>query len=379
MNSKNASTPKIVTKQEDLLTMIESLRHEPFLAVDTESNSLYVYQEQVCLIQFSTSKQDYLVDPLLLDDLSPLGQLFKNPAIEKIFHAAEYDLQCLYRDFGFFFSNLFDTMVAARILGREDVGLGAILETEFGFRQEKRYQRANWGQRPLPPHLLEYACMDTHYLITLRHRLHEQLDHRDLLPLAREDFLRLSAVKTNGSLAIENKIIDPWRISGSRDLSPRQAAVLLELCVYRDQVARSLNRPLFKVIHDRNLIAIAAESPRELEDLRQVPGIGAWQIRRLGDQLLQAVERGLKADPLHPPRMRRMDNGVVNRIEILRNWRKRTARKMGVASDVVLPRDLMIDLAERDPKNRDELTAVLREVPWRMEHYGDQIMDVLHS
>jgi len=143
--------PVLITRQAALQRLADTLRGEKIIAVDTESNSLYAYQEQVCLIQFTARGIDYLVDPLALDDLSPLAPVFSDPAIEKVFHAAEYDLICLKRDFGYTFNNLFDTMVAARILGRELYGLGAILEEEFGVQVDKRYQRANWGQRPLPP------------------------------------------------------------------------------------------------------------------------------------------------------------------------------------------------------------------------------------
>ncbi len=370
--------PELITNPADLQDLVNTLRREPILAVDTESNSLFAYREQVCLIQFSTTQLDYLVDPLALSDLSPLAVLFSDPAIEKVFHAVEYDLLCMKRDFGFEFCNLFDTMVAARVLGREELGLGALLETEFGIRQDKRNQRANWGQRPLPANLLEYACLDTHYLIPLRNRLREQLSQRDLLSLAEEDFKHLSGVKPNGNDPSESKPVDLWRISGSYDLKPQQAAVLLELCRYRDQAARSLNRPLFKVISDRTLLAIAQEIPRSKEDLGRISGMSEWQLKRHGHRLLQAVQRGLKAQPIRPPRSTRQNNGLTNRLDALRNWRKKTARKMGVASDVVLSRDLMHTLAERNPLNLEELTEAMKDTPWRLEHFGEQILETLH-
>ena len=377
MTSGSASTPILITHSADLLALVETLCREPILAVDTESNSLFAYRERVCLIQISTTQEDYLIDPIALQDLSPLAPLFCHPTVEKVFHAAEYDVLCLKRDFGFGFINLFDTMAAARILGWKEVGLGALLETEFGVRQDKRHQRANWGQRPLPPDLLEYACMDTHYLIPLRHRLYEHLVQRDLLQLANEDFSRLSAINPNGNQALENRSVNPWRISGAHDLKPRQAAVLLELCRYRDQIARSLDRPLFKVINDRTLLAIAAKTPQNLEDLRQLPSMSALLINRHGNHLIRAVQCGLKARPLYPPRPTHLDDGLNYRLEALRSWRKRTAQKMGVSSEVVLPRDLVFTLAERNPHNLEELADAMSEVPWRKEHFGEQIMEVL--
>ena len=130
MNLENLPEPTFVTQYDELQHLVEKLLKEPIIAVDTESNSLFAYQEQVCLIQFSTRKSDFLVDPLALQNLEILAPVFSEPGIEKVFHAAEYDLICLKRDFGFEFSNLFDTMVASRILGREAVGLGSILKAE---------------------------------------------------------------------------------------------------------------------------------------------------------------------------------------------------------------------------------------------------------
>jgi ribonuclease D len=128
MNAERLPEPILIQRPVDLHKLAERLCREGILAVDTESNSLFAYQEQVCLIQFSTPEMDYLVDPLALEDLSPLGEVFSAEGTEKVFHAAEYDLICLSRDFGFEFANLFDTMVAARILGRKAVGLGSLLE-----------------------------------------------------------------------------------------------------------------------------------------------------------------------------------------------------------------------------------------------------------
>lgn len=374
MNRLALPDPIFISRAPALQRLADNLLHEAIIAVDTESNSLYAYQEQVCLIQFSTSHQDFLVDPLALDDLSPLAPVFSHPRIEKVFHAAEYDLICLRRDFNFEFVNLFDTMLAARILGRDAIGLGNLLEAEFGVVVDKRYQRANWGQRPLPSHLLSYARLDTHYLIPLRHRMYLELQSRGLLALAAEDFNRLTNL--DGRMP-ENKPDDCWRISGAGDLHPQKAAVLRELCRYRDQAARSLNRPLFKVIGDKTLLEIAARSPHSLTDLSTIPGMTPGQMSRHGKGILAAVERGLRADPIYPPRSRRPDEAYLERLEALRNWRKITARKLGVNSDVVLPRELLHAIAESNPHREQELCNLLSEVPWRYEHFGNQILDTL--
>lgn len=376
MSGESIAQAILITRYSALKALAAELLEEPLVAVDTESNSLYAYREQVCLIQFSTPKADYLVDPLAVDDLSPLEGLFASPEIEKVFHAAEYDILCLRRDFGFKFNNLFDTMVAARILGIEAVGLGSLLEAEFGVQQDKRYQRANWGQRPLPPPLIAYAQLDTHYLIPLRQRLYAQLQEKGLWPLALEDFNRMRNVNGRDP---EERNGDCWRIPGVHDLNPQQVAVLKELCSYRDKAARHVNRPLFKVISDQTLVAIASHLPANTKELRGLPGMTSGQISRHGVALVSAVERGLQASPVYPPQTRRPDEDVLERMEALRNWRKATAAEMGVKSDIILPRDLLQRLAEKNPRSLEEVAEIMRDVPWRMENFGEEILGLLRK
>jgi len=376
MSNEQLPDPILITRQRALHRLAEALLHEPILAVDTESNSLYAYQEQVCLIQFSTTENDFLVDPLSLDDLSPLGPVFSSPRIEKVFHAAEYDLICLRRDYGFEFSNLFDTMLAARMLGREAIGLGAMLANGFGVRVDKRNQRANWGKRPLPGNLLRYAQIDTHYLIPLRNRLLEELKRKDLVALAEEDFTRICAV--DGRMP-EVKADDCWRINGATDLPAQKAAILQELCRYREQTAQAINRPLFKVMGDKTLLQIAERAPASLGELEQIHGMTSRQVERHGKAILSAVRRGSKAPPIYPPHHSRPDEAFLDRVESLRNWRKGTARKMGVNSDVVLPRELLYAVASSNPEQPEELERVLSEVPWRYEHFGFQILAAMRD
>ncbi len=376
MGKSTPITSNLITSPNALLELADLLGRQKIVGVDTESNSLFAYQEQVCLVQFSTIEEDFLVDPLALPDLSPLAGLFANPQIEKVFHAAEYDLICLRRDFGFSFSNLFDTMLAGRVLGLKEVGLGSMLEAFYGVQADKRQQRANWGRRPLILPLLEYAMLDTHYLISLRDRLEADLAAAGLLPLAQEDFRRLCLAEPNGNEETREPF---WRISGAHDLSPQQAAVLRELSIYRDQAASQQDRPLFKVIGNQTLIALAQACPLDLEALHGLPGMSPHQIQKHGPALLEAVRRGLAADPIRPTRPPRPDEHYLARLEALREWRKLKGRELEVESDVVLPRDLLYRLASEDPLQPEQLQQVLYDSPWRMEHFGSQILAVLRK
>lgn len=356
--------------------MLDDLSRQPRIAVDTESNSLFAYHEQVCLIQFSTDVDDYLVDPLANLDLEPLGALFADAGIEKVFHAAEYDVICLKRDFGFTFNNLFDTMLAARILGRPGLGLGTLLEQEFRVQVDKRLQRANWARRPLPPAMLSYARMDTHYLLRLSDILKQQLVSANRMDLAEEDFRRLTRIPAGTH---ENGGGSCWRIPGVQDLSPRQAAVLMELCRYREERAQATDQPPFRVLPNQTLLEIAQIMPRKRSELNNVFGLSQKLIDRHAQSLLAAVERGIVGPPAYRPMMQRSSDEVIWRLDTLKNWRKSTAREMGVESDIILPRDVLETIAVRAPRSLEELQTLMADLPWRMERFGRQILAALNA
>src|ERR1700675_858798 len=195
MCSTNFPPPLLVADEDSLARLVRALASHPVVAVDTESNSLHAYRESVCLIQFSTSAADYIVDPIRLPGLNPLAPFFANPDQQKVFHAAEYDLICLRRDYHFEFANIFDTMSAARTLGWPQVGLAAILDTHFGVKMNKKYQCADWKRRPLTPEQLDYARLDTHYLVALRDRQLQALTESGHWPEAHEEFARLAQLR----------------------------------------------------------------------------------------------------------------------------------------------------------------------------------------
>lgn len=367
-------TPPVwVNTPQTLARMAEDLASQPRIAVDTESNSLHAYRERVCLIQFSTPKTDYLLDPLALRDLSRLAPIFSNPHIEKIFHAAEYDLICLRRDFGFTFENLFDTMQAARILGYSAVGLDKLLGDKFGIKVDKRHQKADWGARPLKPDQIHYARFDTHYLCALRDIMEKELCEKGRWPLAQEDFRRACEAdepkpKSNGAA---------WeRFAGRRDLSLRELTILGELLVCRDELAAQLDRPPFKVIEDDKLICIARTEASTREQLSDA-GMSEKQIRLWGGPILAAVQRGVDLPPVKRKPTHRPNDAVAMRLDKLKNWRKTVGQQMGVESDVILPKSYVQLLAEHAPHTIPELEALMAPLPWRYQQFGGQILKLL--
>lgn len=369
------STPIVwVDKDKTLESFLQSMNGSRQIAVDTESNSLFAYQEQVCLIQISTQSKDYLIDGLAELDLSTLGAIFADSSVEKLFHAAEYDIMCLKRDFGYTFNNLFDTMQAARILGYEKLGLSNLLEELFDINQGKSYQKGNWGKRPLPDGMLEYARMDTHFLSRLRDHLNQELIMKDLLDLAKEDFRRLCKVETNHK---NNPLYS--QISGYYHLDSQQLRVLDELCQYRDKQAQKMNRPLFKVIGNSALLTIAQAGPTSLYDLQSLNSISPKIIRRHASGFLTAVKQGKDMPPIQLEHHKRPSQAYINRLEALKNWRKNAAKKMGVQSDIILPRDILEDIAGKKPPDQESLKMLMDEVPWRFSHFSKEILQVIRQ
>ena len=339
---------------------------------------MFAYRERVCLIQISTAVHDYIIDPTVNLDLSGLGRLIADPTVEKVFHAAEYDLMLLKRQYGWKLKNLFDTMWAARILGYRRFGLASLLDELFNVRLNKRYQKSNWCRRPLAPEQLAYAQHDTHFLLALRDVLMQELEEKGCVEEARETFTQQSHV------LLSDNGFDPdsfWSINGVRDLNKHQKAALKALNIFRDKEARRRDKPLFKIINDRTLLALAQKRPSSFHELGQVHGMTKGQIRRYGQSILRVIRDANNAPvPKYPARKhKRQPEDVIMRYEKLRAWRKERAIKRGVESDVILSRGALWEIAQKNPKNNLELSRISSIGDWRCSTYGDEILVILEE
>lgn len=372
---KPSFPPALYIDDDDALRdLLARLRHEPLLAIDTESNSLHAYRERVCLVQVSTRSADYIIDPLAVDAMPAFGPLLADPAIEKLFHAAEYDLMTLKRDYGFTFSNLFDTMIAARICGHNQIGLSNLLERYVGITLDKRHQRDDWGARPLPPDSLRYAQMDTHYLPTLRDALKAELEAGGHTEEAAETFRDLERAPA----AVHG--FDPegfWRIGKSNKLNRRQMTILRELYLLRETLAEARDVPPFKVFSNELMARLSLNPPATRADLEALKGVPPSISRRYGDQLLEAVARGQKAPQPRPPDQPMTPPDVMERYAALREWRKERAGQRGVESDVILSKEALWNLAEKAPRRIEEMQGIPGLGPWRLARYAEDLLDIL--
>ena len=377
--SPSTNLPALITQPDQLENLAAQLRTESVLAVDTEANSLYAYYEKVCLIQFSTRHGDFVVDTVELRELEPLHAIFADARIEKVFHACEYDIICLKRDFSFTFANIFDTMIGARVLGWKRVGLGDLLAEKFGVTLDKKYQKANWGARPLERELLAYAGDDTHYLLGLRDLEVEQLAQAGRLVEAREAFEKFTQVEPPARQFDPDRYIS---IDGARLLDPTGQGILRELFRWRESRAEADDKPPFKVLGNHVLLHLAQKRPTSPEQLKSIHGLGDWGARKYGRVLLQLVERG-KANPQHkPPRHHRnpdaLDPAARDRLGKLREWRKQRALARNVEADVIVTNDVMQAIARQNPKTGEGLRdAGLGD--WKLKEYGQEILEALRK
>jgi ribonuclease D len=381
-------TQLFVDTPEQLAACAEDVARSARVGLDTESNGFHAYFEKVCLLQIATPGGDWAVDTLALG-LSPLVALLADPARECILHAAEYDVLCMKRDYGFSFGRIFDTHAAAKTLGIEKVGLHDLLADQLGVQLEVDEQRSDWGKRPLSERQLEYAFADVGYLIALREKLGEQLSSRGRVEEAEAEFARLIAKEPRA------REFDPegWqKMKAARALDGRGRAVLRELYLLRDQRARDLNRPAFKVLSDLFLAEAARRLPRNEEELLRVPGTSPMTLKKVGGQLLEAVRKGIDAEPPERPRpggpngqrWRRGAPGapspeIEERYERLRAWRRSRAEARKVEVQVIAPNAVLWAIARANPADLESLAAVEGMDPFRIEQYGPAILEVLQS
>ena len=368
-----------IERPERLRSLVEELRAEPLLGADTEAAGYHRYFDRLSLVQLSSRTRNYLIDPLAVGDLSPLGPLFADPAVEKIFHDADYDVRILDRDAGLRISGLFDTQIAAAFMGEKQLGLGNIVEKYLGLKLPKEFQRADWAERPLSGGMKEYAATDTAHLPDLRDRLKAELEAKGRLHWAQEEFLRREQTRWTEPEEGREAFM---RIKGARDLTPRALAILRELHEWREGVARERDQATFRILGNQALLEMSASPPADVRDLPRVTGVSEGMAQRRGREIIAAVRRGLAVPDEELPRWPRSprwerDLELEARVEALKEARTRAAEELGLDPGFVVPRATLEEIGRARPKTLEELEQVPGVRRWQVEAVGDTLLKVL--
>ena len=287
----------VIEQPGELDALLDTLSNVRYVAIDTESNSFYAYYERLCLIQITAKGEDYILDPLVLNNLESLGKILADPGIEKVFHAASNDVLGLKRDFHFKIRNLFDTAHACKLLGYKQLGLATILESHFGVILDKKWQRHDWERRPLGQEQLDYARLDTHYLIELRHRLAADLRARQLWETAKEAFDKACEQEIPGRSFHPEAFL---QIRGARALDVLGRKILKALYLYREEEARRRNRAPFRILSNDTLIRIACQRPKDVRDFNRIKGLPRnYQKSHVAQSLLDVIRKAENSSGNH--------------------------------------------------------------------------------
>jgi ribonuclease D len=373
---------ELIRSSAGLRHVADALSSAPLFAADTEAAGYHRYHDRICLLQISTREETFLVDTLELEELSALSPWFASREHEVVLHDADYDLRLLARDYEIRVGGLFDTKIAAQLLGEPGIGLGALVEKYLGHRLDKKHQRADWAQRPLPPDMLAYAAEDTRHLPELRDRLRDALARADRLHWAEEEFELREAARWEPDDGEDEAYL---RLKKTRDLAPRQMAALRELHAWREEVARRRDVATFRVVGNDILTAIARALPADSRELGRTAGVPTSIAERHAADLLAAVRRAqqLKDSELpqrvRGPRRPPPDPEFEAMVEKLKRARDAAADELKLERGFLMPRQQLEELARLRPRSPEEMLKVLDIRRWQVEALSERLLKALRG
>jgi ribonuclease D len=370
--------PLWIDTVEELERFLASVANVREIALDTEGASFHRFVDRIYLLQLSTRDATAVVDPLAVGRPERLGKLLDDERVEKVLHDADYDLRLLHQDYGWHARNVFDTRIAAQLLGLTSFGLAALLDKYFGVRLDKKHQRADWSIRPLTPGMLDYAAQDTMYLLELRDRMQEALERAGRWEWALEEFQRLEGLRWED----EDASVAFFRVKGARDLSRRELARLRELVQWRDRVAAEMDRATFRVVGNEVLLEAARRVPSTISELLEIKGVPRALAERRGRELLDAVKRGdavVDADLPKFPRAQRWEREAdfEENVSRLKRVRDDVAKRLSIDPGFLCSRDRLEAIARRKPQTLADLAEAKELRRWQVSVLGGEFLDAL--
>jgi len=369
-----------IDTRQGLQQVVDCFKNKKAIGVDMEMDSMFHYREKICLIQMATEQQTFIIDPLKIPNMSLIKPLFENRRIKKVFHGADYDVRSIFRDFKIEINNLFDTELASRFMGVHHTSLESVLNSRFDVVLDKRYQKKDWSQRPLPEHMVTYAASDACFLVPLAVELEKELQQKKRLSWVKEECEWLSRVRT---------IVNDERplflnFKGAGRLKPRDLVVLEALLQHRHTIAMAKDRPLFKTIGNASLLTLANRKPTSLKQLTASRALSTKQTKQYGRELIATIKAAVNtpADqhPVYPrkraPSLKPM---VSRRINKLKTWRDAKAASLEIDASLVLTKMLIYDIAHKNPGAIQQIKTIDNLRKWRVTEFGREILELLKN
>ena len=370
--------PEYLESDDAVAAFVSRISKATRLAIDTEGASFHKFVDRIYLIQLSTNDRHAIIDPLPIAAPAGLGTILEDPAVEVVFHDADYDLRLLHQDYGWNIRSIFDTRVAAQLLGITSFGLAALLEKYFGVKLDKKHQRADWSMRPLTRGMLDYAAQDTMHLLDLRDQLADELKGKDRWSWAKEEFVRLEGTRW----AAEEPGVAFLRMKGARDLSRRELALLRELVTWRDSVALQVDKATFRVVGNEPLLEAARTAPTDREALGKIKGMPRGIVDRHADDITAAINRGLAVPDADLPRFPKSkrwarDPDFDTKVARLKTARDEAAKRLEIDPGVLCSRDRMETVARAVPRTVEEVSALGELRAWQVSELGASFVAAL--
>jgi len=368
----------LIDTRAGLGNFTKSVKKSTVVAVDLEADSMYHFQEKVCLVQMATRVDRVVIDPIKTKDMSALKPLFSSRKVKKIFHGADYDVRSLYRDFNIEINNLFDTQVACMFLGYKETGLDAVLQQKFNISLNKKFQKKDWSRRPLSDEMMEYAVADVAHLIPLAEILEKELKKKGRLYWVNEESDIISKVRP--AAGDDQPLFLKFRGSGRLDRTG--LGVLEALLKFRMRVAQRKDKPLFKIFSNQALLKTASTRPTDLSRLKKAEAFSFKQIDMYGKAIVNVVNTILKTPanklPVYPKkRAQRVDASVSKRIKALKAWRDSKSRALEIDPGVLLSNALISVIADKNPSEVKALQQVDEMKNWQRREFGREITAIL--
>jgi len=380
MPPANTASAEYLDQSSEVARFLDQVSDVTELALDTEGASFHRFLDRIYLLQLSTRDRSAIIDPLPIGTPQKLGDLLQDPKVEVVLHDADYDLRLLHQDSGWHVTRIFDTRVAAQLLGIKSFGLAALLEQYFDVKLDKKHQRADWSMRPLTPDMLEYAAQDTRFLLQLRDQMKAALERRGRWHWAEEEFARLEGTRWEAEESMEGFL----RLKGARDLTRRELAVLREVANWRDTVAAQLDRATFRVMGNEVLFELARRVPRSVSELSAIKGMPRGMVERAGGDIVASVRRGMEAPEAELPRFPRgqrwnKDRDFDDRVGRLKAVRDEAATRLELDPGVLCSRERLENVARSGAQTVVDLATVPDLRRWQIEEMGEGFVRALRG
>jgi ribonuclease D len=379
---RGTMTYSLIADESALQDVSSRLQSPPRIALDCEAAGFHRYTDTLCLVQLSTPEETVLFDPMAVNPAPVLGPLLEDPAVEVVMHGADFDVRLLDRDLGISLRGLFDTQIAATFLGASAIGLASLLEEHLEVKVSKKYQRADWAQRPLPSGLLDYAAGDTRHLLSLADILGQGLRDEGRDQWATEEFQALESIKW-----VEDESDPIIRFKGARKMEPLEVTILRAALAWRDRIAKARDRAPFRVVGDSVLVDVVNECPTSIDELSSLKGMSPRLAENDGEKLLREI-REIKTLP--ETELKGYPKGVRNGpgrptpeeealMDSIRTLRTKKAEEIGLDKGILLSNAKINEIVRSIPPSVDSLRALPGIRNWQVEILGEEILGILQA